>query len=196
MTSSCRIEHYVGHTIPQPMYKLAIQSLLVLSGAALFAIAAQIKIYLPLSPVPFTAQTLVVFLLAGTLGKKLGTLSALAYLALGFLGLPVFAGGNGGFNPASMSFGYLWGFVGAAWIMGHFASKGYNKNLVGISISLLLANTLIYGLGILWMGLIAGFDKPLLAWGLFPFLISDALKITVAFCLVGSCRRLIYSPKD
>jgi len=160
-------------------------------GVLLITLGAQLKVYLPMSPVPITGQTFAIFLLASTLGRKLSLKVISTYLVLGALGLPIFANLKGGINP--MSAGYLVGFFFVTLIMGHATTKGFNKTFKGTIASLFLANVALYTCGILGMGIIAGFDKPLLEWGLYPFVIGDMVKMALATISIGSFKKFIYN---
>lgn len=191
MVTSVRIEQrFIVETrgLPSVLMQLA----LVIAGIGVYALSAQFKVVLPFTPVPVTGQTFALFLLAGVLGQRLAVLSAVGYLGAGFAGLPIFAGGAAGFIPSAMSFGYLFGLVAAAWVMGFCASKGWLVSLPRLVLTLLLANIALYVPGIAWMGVLAGFDKPLLAWGLYPFLLGDILKIALAFTVIGVSRKALY----
>lgn len=191
MISSVRIEQEVliGGSGRGSLF---MQVVLVLGGVVVYGLSAQFSVMLPFTPVPVTGQTFALFLLSGILGQRMAVLSAVSYLLAGFAGLPVFAGGLGGFIPTAMSFGYLPGLVLGAWVMGHGARRGWLGSMPGLLLNLLLANLAIYVPGILWMGILAGFDKPLLAWGLFPFLVGDALKMGLAFGTLAGFRKVFY----
>ena len=101
-------------------------AVLVLGGSLLVAIAAQI--HLPLLPVPATAQTFAVMLLAMALGSRRAVACILAYLMEGAIGLPVFAGGGAGVAVlAGPTGGYLFGFAAAAWVTGSLADRGWDR---------------------------------------------------------------------
>lgn len=109
------------------------QTVLIALGAAITAVGAFIAIPLPLSPVPIVLQNFFIVLIALVLGPKMGTASVALYLLTGALGLPVFAGGKGGFahffGPTG---GYLAGFLLSAWITGTLATIGQRKRVFGL----------------------------------------------------------------
>jgi biotin transport system substrate-specific component len=156
----------------------------VLGGSWLIALAAQFSISLPFSPVPITGQTFAVLLVGALAGRRLGSLSVMAYLAQGLAGLPVFAGGSSGLaRLLGPTGGYLLGFLGAAWLIGNLAEHGWTLRLDKTLLAMLLANTLIYLVGLPYLALFIGVDKAL-ALGLYPFLIGDLIKILLAtLCL-------------
>ncbi len=158
---------------------LAYDALLILGGSLLTALAAQISIRLPFSPVPITGQTLAVLLVGALLGSRRGALSMLTYLAQGLLGLPVFAGGMSGLHYAlGPTGGYLVGFVGAAWLTGRLAEHGWDRHVWSAALAMVAGNLVLYALGLAWLSRFVG--TKAFALGLFPFLIGDALKIVLA----------------
>ncbi len=153
---------------------------LVSGGSLLIALAAQIAIPLPFSPVPITGQTLAVLLVGVLLGSRRGASSLLLYLAEGALGLPVFAGGRCGFlyllGPTG---GYLLGFVVAAFVTGWLAERGWDRRVRSNVPVMLLGNAIIYALGLPWLAHFVGATR-VLALGFYPFIVGDLLKITLA----------------
>ena len=143
------------------------------------SISAQFSI--PFYPVPFTLQTLTVLLAGIILGPRAGGVAIGLYLLEGAAGLPVFASGNSGLaymmGPTG---GYLLGFLPAAVLVGWLARKGWDRNIVSAFAAMLAGNAVIYVPGILWLGSVIGWDKPVLQFGLGLFVISDLLKIAVA----------------
>lgn len=158
--------------------------------ATLTGLMAQIKIYLPLTPVPITLQTFMVLVSGVILGKNWGAVSQVLYIALGAAGIPWFANGNAGLayilGPTA---GYLLGFIVTAYVMGWIYDRVIISHdwlpLLGLMI---LCNLFcIYGFGLLylavWSNLIQGNQhnvSQILWMGFFPFLIGDVLKIIVA----------------
>ncbi len=168
---------------------LAKDALLITGAVAIIALAAQISI--PLWPVPITLSTFAVMVLAATLGSARGSLSIVGYLTAGSIGLPVFA------NAATLSavrptFGYLLGFLAAAMIIGHFASRGADRSPLRMAAVLSVASLVIYVFGAGW--LIIGFGmtatQALMA-GVIPFLLGDALKVVAATALITGIRKLV-----
>jgi len=158
------------------------QFLLAVAGSALLALSAKAQI--PFYPVPLTMQTFVVLAIGMAFGWKLGALTVLLYLAEGAAGLPVFAGtpakGIGLAYLMGPTGGYLLGFVIAAAACGALAERGWDRRASTTLAAMLVGNLLIYACGVAWLGAVVGWDKPLLAWGMLPFLPGDALKIALA----------------
>lgn len=161
-------------------------AIVVLAGSILLTASA--KLSLPFYPVPMTLQTLVVLCLGVVLGPWLGMLAVLAYLAQGAIGLPVFAAtpakGIGLAYMLGTTGGYLAGFVVAAFSTGWLARLGWGRNIWTMIAAMLVGNAIIYAFGLAWLGSIIGWDKPLLALGMTPFLLGDMAKIILAALLV------------
>jgi biotin transport system substrate-specific component len=163
---------------------------LVLAGSAIIALAAQVRIALPFSPVPVTGQTFAVLLVAAALGR-LGLASVIAYLIEGAFGLPVFAGG--GFGVATLvgpTGGYLIGFALAAAIVGSAAERGWDRHLATALVAMLLGEIAIYACGLAWL---ARFPLPvsLLDAGLIPFIPGDLVKMVLAALALPGAWRLV-----
>ena len=158
--------------------------LVILASAALWASA---KIQVPFWPVPMTMQTFVVLTIGMAFGWRLGTAAIMLYLAQGALELPVFAGtpekGIGLAYMAGPTGGYLIGYVLAAGVVGWLAEKKWDRNVFTTAAALLIGNAVIYVPGLLWLGAVIGWDKPVLEFGLYPFLPGDALKLVLAAVL-------------
>jgi biotin transport system substrate-specific component len=153
---------------------------LALAGSALIALAAQVAVPLPFSPVPVTAQTFAVLLVAGTLGARLGAVSVALYVLEGLVGIPVFAGGASGIaRLAGPTGGYLVGFVAAALVVGALVERGWGRRVWTCALAMLAGEVVIYAFGLAWL---ARFPLPvgLLEAGLFPFLAGDAYKLVAA----------------
>lgn len=155
--------------------------LLVVAGSVLLWASAKVQI--PFFPVPMTMQTFVVLLLGFTLGARLGAATVLLYLAEGALGLPVFAGtpekGVGLAYMMGPTGGYLVGFVLAAFVAGWFAERGFDRHLGTAAIAAFLGLVAGYLPGIAWLGTVIGWGKPVLEFGLYPFLPAEALKFAL-----------------
>jgi biotin transport system substrate-specific component len=154
-------------------------ALLVAGGAGLTGLAAQVSIVTPLSPVPFTLQTLSVLVTGAALGTARGGLSMLLYLLVGMAGVPWFAGhAHGVGGPA---FGYLLGFVLAAGLVGALARRGADRHVVSTVLLMTAGSAVIYAVGTVWLaqdldlGLAKAFDL-----GVRPFLATDAIKLGIA----------------
>lgn len=163
--------------------------------AVLTGIAAQIKFYLPWTPVPITLQTLWVLLSGVLLGKWWGGISQIIYVTTGVIGLPWFAGFKGGLSALlGPTGGYLMGFVLAAFFMGYVCDSYLKfRKFVPVFLFMLFANfILIYVPGLLHLFLwlkISGM-KPdfaqVIAMGALPFILGDILKIVVASVIAVS----------
>ena len=158
---------------------LAWKILLVLAGSALIALAAQLRIALPFSPVPVTGQTFAVLIVAAALGR-MGIASVLAYLAEGAIGLPVFAGGATGLAyMTGATGGYLAGFLLAAAIVGYAAEREWDRRLATSVIVMFLGEVAIYACGLAWLARFP-LPVPLLQAGLTPFIPGDLFKMALA----------------
>ncbi|WP_432285910.1 biotin transporter BioY [Aminobacter sp. BA135] len=154
----------------------------VVAGSLLLTASAKIQV--PFYPVPMTMQTLVVIGLGLALGPVRGTAAVALYLAQGALGLPVFAGtpekGIGLAYMTGPTGGYLAGYLPAAVLAGWLAERGWDRNAVTAMLAALLAGAVIYVPGLLWLGNVVGWDKPVLAFGLYPFISGDVMKAVLA----------------
>ena len=157
-------------------YKILRNFLIVIIGSLLLTISAKMKI--PFYPVPMTMQTFVVLMLGISLGPKLGVAAVVLYLLEGIVGIPVFSNspekGVGLIYFTGPTMGYLIGFIFACFLCGHFKM---NTNLVLVFIRLIISVSVIYLLGILWLGSLIGWDKPILSLGVKPFILAEFFKI-------------------
>lgn len=169
---------------------LAWKLVLVLAGSALIALAAQVRIPLPFSPVPITGQTFAVLLVAAALGR-LGVGSVVAYLAEGAIGLPVFAGGGAGVTTiVGPTGGYLIGFALAAALVGSAAERGWDRHLVTALAAMFIGEVAIYVCGLAWLARFVP-SEQLLGAGLIPFIPGDLLKMVLAALALPSAWRLV-----
>ncbi|WP_175956746.1 biotin transporter BioY [Schaalia sp. Marseille-Q2122] len=153
-------------------------AVIVLAGTALLAIAAQVQIPLPFTPVPVSLATLAVMLIAGTSGLGRAAASTGLYAALGVAGLPIFAAGRAGW--AIPSLGYILGYILAAVLIGWVAQRAIGRSLWALLAAGVLASTLVYAAGLAWLVPFTGMSLAEgLSVGVLPFLIGDALKIAV-----------------
>ena len=162
------------------------QITLAVVGSLLIAIASKIQV--PFYPVPMTLQTLMVLTIGMAYGWRLAIATLVLYLLEGAVGLPVFAGtpekGIGLSYMLGGTGGYLVGFVIAAGCCGWLAERGWDRNPLTTAATMLIGNGLIYVPGLLWLGTLYGWDKPILEWGLIPFLLGDLIKIVLASCMI------------
>ena len=163
--------------------------LIAFIGTILLAISSKIKI--PFYPVPMTMQTLVVLLIGIGFGWKLGVATVSLYLLEGIIGLPVFSGtpekGIGMAYFTGHTMGYLIGFLVAVFFAGKFI---YQDNLIVNFLKLTFATSFIYLFGILWLGILIGWDKPLFQLGAQPFLLAELFKILIATFAVNQIKRI------
>ena len=161
-------------------------TLLTVIGSLIIWQAAKIQI--PFYPVPMTMGNFAVLVIGMVYGWRLGTATVLLYLVEGAMGLPVFAGTpEKGIGLAYMlggTGGYLIGYVLAAAFVGTLAERGWDKNILTTGLAMLVGNVLIYLPGLLWLGILFGWDKPIIQWGLAPFLFGDLAKLALAAALM------------
>ena len=172
-----------------PSQKIGKYLLIVFLGSLLLAISAKIKI--PFYPVPMTMQTFIVLFLGIILGAKIGLLTVSLYLFEGIFGLPVFAGtpekGIGIIYFTGPTMGYLIGFLVAVYLAGSFK---YNKGVVNTFLKLLLSVSFIYILGLVWLGILIGWDKPIFKLGAQPFLLAELFKILLLLFITPALLKL------
>lgn len=167
-------------------------AILIILGTIIVAVFAQLKIALPFTPVPLTGQTFAVLLTGAALGAKRGAASMFLYLALGGLGLPVFAGGAAGWAYLSgATLGYLVGFVIAALVIGRLAERGLERNVSTSILPFLVGTIVIYVCGVAWLGFVLGSFREAVVAGVLPFLPGDALKIAAAALALPGAWKLV-----
>ena len=169
--------------------KLIRNLFIALVGTIVLAISAKIKI--PFYPVPMTMQTLVVLLIGITFGWRLGVATIALYLTEGIIGLPVFSGtpekGIGLTYFFGPTFGYLIGFLVTVFLVGKF---NYNNNLIKNFLKLTFATSFIYILGMLWLGGLIGWDKPIFKLGAQPFLLAELFKILLVTFTINYIKKI------
>ena len=162
---------------------------IVLVGTILLAISSKIKI--PFYPVPMTMQTLVILFLGLALGWKLGLATVSLYLFEGIIGIPVFSGspekGVGIIYFTGPTMGYLIGFLFTVYFAGSF---NFSRNLFIKFLQLLFSISFIYILGILWLGVLIGWEKPLFQLGVQPFLLAELFKILIVLISFSQIKKL------
>jgi biotin transport system substrate-specific component len=159
---------------------------LVAAGSAFMALSAQFSHHFSFSTVPVTGQTFAVLLIGALYGSRLGAATMMAYLAEGASGMPVFAGATGGVAAiATASGGYLFGFVIAAYIVGWFAERGWDRSR-WIVLPMLLGNAALYVPGVIWLHQQFHVVHVPISWstaldyGLWPFIAGDLAKLVAA----------------
>jgi biotin transport system substrate-specific component len=168
-------------------------ALLVVAGAGFVALAAQIEIHLGFTPVPITAQTFAVLLVGTALGPLLGTLSLALYVAVGLLGAPVYAGGEGGWEwMEGATGGYLIGFVVAAGVAGLLAERQWDRRISTAVAAMLTGNVIIYLFGLPWLAHVVDYGwQQTFEAGLYPFVVGDLMKLYLAGALLPAAWRLV-----
>ncbi len=166
---------------------------IVVVGSLLLTLSA--KVTIPFYPVPQTMQTFVVIGLGLALGPRLGLAAVAFYLAQGALGLPVFAGtpekGIGWAYMMGPTGGYLLGFLVAAYLSGVLAERGWDRNVFSAFAVALLATAILFVPGVLWLGVLFGWDKPILEWGLYPFIVGGLAKSALAAAVFPAAWRFL-----
>ncbi|MFI1734449.1 biotin transporter BioY [Streptomyces acidicola] len=162
---------------------------LVLGGAALTGIAAQIAVPVPGSPVPVTGQTFAALLVGTALGAGRGFLSLALYALVGMAGMPWFAEGGSGY--AAPSFGYVLGMLLAATVVGALARRGGDRSVLRMAGTMAVGELIIYAIGVPYLALAADMSlTAAIAAGLTPFLIGDALKAALAMGVLPTAWKL------
>ena len=176
--------------IKQNTQSRIIKSLFIIFlGSIILAISAKIKI--PFYPVPMTMQTFVVLFLGISFGYKVALSTVGLYLLEGIIGLPVFSGspekGVGLIYFTGPTMGYLLGFAITASLTGLFS---YDKNFLKNFFKLTFATSFIYILGMIWLGILIGWEKPIFSLGAKPFLLAELFKIFLVAILVSKVRNI------
>jgi len=156
---------------------LAKDVVLVLSFAALTGICAKLKI--EIGPVPITMQTFAVLLSGAILGSIRGAVSQFVYLISGLAGIPWFSRGGGMVYIFSPTFGYIVGFVLAAYLVGFLCEKGWDRKIEKAILAMIIGSIVLYIPGLLWLGKFVGLER-VLTIGFYPFIAGDILKIFLA----------------
>ncbi len=162
---------------------------IIIFGSLLITLSAKIKI--PFYPVPMTMQTFMIILIGASFGYKIGLATVSIYLLEGIIGLPVFSNspekGTGLVYFTGPTMGYLLGFLGAVFFAGYFK---YNKNTFLNFVKIVFSVFTIYLLGLVWLGYLIGWDKPIFKLGAEPFLLAELLKVIILTILVPHLSKL------
>lgn len=158
-----------------PRAGLARNAALAVMGSLLVAAAAQVNV--PMIPVPMTLQTLAVLMIGAAYGSRLGAATLALYALEGAIGLPVFAEFKSGEMLAS--FGYVLGFIAAAYVVGYLAERGWDRSVPKMFAAMLLGAAVLYVPGLLWLSAWIG-PSAAIQYGLAPFLLGDVVKAAVA----------------
>ena len=162
---------------------------IALIGSIILAVSSKIKI--PFYPVPMTMQTLVVLMIGIAFGWKLGLATISLYLFEGIIGLPVFSGtpekGIGLVYFTGPTMGYLVGFLVTVYISGKFF---YDNNVIKNFFKLFFATSFIYIFGMVWLGSLIGWDKPIFQLGAQPFMLAELFKILIATFAINQIKKI------
>ena len=207
------------HWVQTQVNRAVVDFALMFGFAWFVALFAQFAIRLPWTTVPITGQTFAVLVAGGALGAWRGAGSLLIYMIMGMIAIPVFAPsnsalamdgtwgvhvlipwlGSAAFPWAISSGGYIVGFILAAWVVGRFAEKSWDRKTLGL-LAMLAANAVLYVPGLLWLAyliatewIVPGTTTPLgefiagdgtlnktLQGGLYPFIVGDLMKLYAA----------------
>ena len=165
---------------------------LVLGGTVFVALSTLVIVPLPFTPVPLSLQTFSVLLVGAALGSRRGVASMALYLLAGVAGVPWFSAHQSGWSFAS--FGYVVGFVAAAWLAGRLAERGADRHVLATAGLMVAGNAVIYVFGVAGLIWATGMSLPTgLAKGVAPFLIGDLIKIAAAAALLPAVWKLLGS---
>lgn len=171
------------------------QAVLVVAGIAILAVAAKIKVAVPGSPVMMSMGTFAVLTIGAAYGARLGLVTMMGWMLIGLLGFDVFQNSTADLNGIQYMMGgtggYLVGYVLATLALGVLARAGWDRSAPKMAGAMLLGNVLIYVPGLIWLGMLYGWDKPILQWGLTPFLLGDAVKLGLAALLLPAIWKLV-----
>ncbi|WP_329387661.1 biotin transporter BioY [Streptomyces sp. NBC_01716] len=176
--------------LPVARNRYAVDTALVLGGAALTGIAAQLSVPVPGSPVPVTGQTFAALLVGTALGARRGFLALAVYTLVGLAGMPWFSEGESG--PGIVSLGYVLGMLLAATVVGSLARRGGDRSVVRTAGTMVLGSVIIYAVGVPYLAVAADLSpSAAVAGGLTPFLLGDALKAALAMGLLPAAWKLV-----
>ncbi|MTV50274.1 biotin transporter BioY [Heliobacillus mobilis] len=161
--------------------------------AATIYISSQLSFPLPFSPIPITLQTFAIFLFSLIFPPRIAITGILVYLTLGLIGLPVFAGGNGGIAillgpKGGYLLGYLMATVACSFLARYWSSSNLLRNLLICTAGMVI----IYALGLTGLMMVTSvpLDKALVL-GLYPFIPGDLVKLGLASTLALTVGRRI-----
>jgi biotin transport system substrate-specific component len=178
---------------PQGRSRLFRGVVIAVLGSLLLTLSAKMKV--PFWPVPMTMQPFVVLGLGLALGARLAVATVMLYLAEGAAGLPVFAGtpekGLGFAYMMGPTGGYLVSYLPAAALTGWLADRGWDRRTGTALLAALGGLALIYITGILWLGTVIGWNRPVLAVGFWPFILGDLIKVAILALAVPAAWRLV-----
>ena len=165
--------------------------IVILLASWLIGVSAQFSIILPFSPIPITAQTIIILLMGVLLGKERGTAAVGLYILQGVAGLPVFAGGKSGLlTLVGPTGGYLVGFLGAVYVVGILSELRHDNSIRYTVFSLIIGNVIIYAFGLIWLVRFVG-ETQALSLGFFPFLVGDIVKIFIGVLVLTGSQKIL-----
>jgi biotin transport system substrate-specific component len=176
-----------------PRSGLLTDAVLVLGGAGLVGLAAQISFHLGFTPVPITFQTFAVLLVGASLGSLLGATSLVVYLVLGAVGVPWYSSQSHGWHVVTgPTGGYLVGFIVAAAVTGWLAERHWDRRFSSSVTAMLTATVIIYAFGAVWLHHKLGVNwNTTLLDGVYPFVPGDLVKLYGAAAALPSAWKLV-----
>jgi biotin transport system substrate-specific component len=164
---------------------------LMIAGIVCLTLSAYIRIPLPFTPVPLTAQTLTVLLIGVLYGSKRGVLCTVLYIVVGIAGLPVFQGGHFGlaYIIKGTTAGYLFGFIAAASVTGYLAEQGFDRSFWKSFVAMCIGNIIILTCGCVWLAAVG--LKNVIVIGALPFILGDLVKIFLASIILPAGWKMI-----
>ena len=173
---------------------------------ALTAVAAQVSVHIPFTPVPLTLQPMIVLVGAAALGARLGAASQVLYLLIGIGGLPVFAASpilpQGFGRLLGPTGGYLLAYPIAAFVTGYLAERGFDRRYLTSLLAMFAGLITLFAGGVTWLAFFAGAPggpvglNAALATGLYPFVVPDFFKVCVASGVLPALWKFLGSSKD
>jgi len=172
----------------------------------LTAVAAQVSVHLPFTPVPLTLQPMVVLVGAAALGARLGASSQVLYLLLGIAGLPVFAASpilpQGFGRLLGPTGGYLMAYPIAAFVTGYLAARGFDRRYFTSILAMFAGVCTLFVGGVSWLAYFApapggpvGLNVAL-ATGLYPFIVKDFIKVAIASGVLPAAWKIVGTSRD
>jgi len=188
--STAVVPHRTGQVLADLLPASRVRDVaLVVGGAALTGLAAQIAVPVPGSPVPVTGQTFAALLVGTTLGVSRGMSALVLYALAGLAGVPWFANGTSG---VSVSFGYILGMILASAAVGALARRGADRSTLRMAGTMLVGEAIIYAVGVPYLAYAADLSaSAAIAAGLTPFLIGDAVKAVLAMGVMPTAWKLL-----
>jgi len=170
---------------------IATDAALVVAGAGLTALAAQVVV--PLWPVPITGQTLAVLLVGSALGAARGALSMVLYAVVGVIGVPVFAEATSGTGALfGASGGYIVGFIFSAALVGWIAERAGDRRFLGATLAFAAGTVVTFAIGMIWLAAVLGTTlAETLEFGLYPFIIGGIVKSLLAAAIIPTIWRSV-----